>query len=284
VRTARFGLAILVIFLFRPAFADPTALEDHIAQEQRWKEAGLFILPHRPSYFMPLSYNGRPNMAPYPPGTAELEKFETKFQISLKVPVAETFFKYNMATYIAFTQVSFWQAYNSQDSSLFRNTDYEPEFFLQFNNPHALGPVTNRYSRLGYAHQSNGQGGTMSRSWNRLYAEFVFDYKNAFFSIKPWYRLTGDPANDSNPDLWKYLGYGEIRSALKLRKHELSLMFRNNLQTHDNKGAVELGWAFPLIRSMKGYVQYFNGYGESLLDYNTPVSRVSLGVSFSGWL
>jgi phospholipase A1 len=80
------------------------------------------------------------------------------------------------------------------------------------------------------------------------------------------------------------MGYGELRSALKLRAHEVSLLFRNNLKADGNKGAVELGWAFPLIRSMKGFVQYFNGYGDSLLDYNIPVSRVSVGVTFSDWL
>jgi phospholipase A1/A2 len=62
------------------------------------------------------------------------------------------------------------------------------------------------------------------------------------------------------------------------------LMFRNNLRIPDNKGAIDLGWAFPLMRSLKGYIQYFNGYGESLLDYNYPVSRVSFGISFSDWL
>jgi phospholipase A1 len=76
-----------------------------------------------------------------------------------------------------------------------------------------------------------------------------------------------------------------LRGAWKFRSgNELSLLFRNNLWTTRNKGAIELGWAFPLLPRLKGLIQYFNGYGDSLLDYNSPVNRLSAGVSFTDWL
>jgi phospholipase A1 len=276
------GFGIVALLGATPVWADPTALENRMAKEARWKEAGLFLLPHRPNYALPLSYNGQPNTAPFPAGT-DLEKYETKFQISLKVPIIEHLSKLDIAMVGAYTQASYWQTY-SNDSSFFRDNDYEPEFFLQSNQAIPMGSWAERFTRLGFAHQSNGESGSLSRSWNRLYLEFVFDHANSMISFKPWYRLTGDAANDTNPDLWKYMGYGELRGAQKLGNHELSLLFRNNLMTHDNKGAVELGWAFPLIRPMKGFIQYFNGYGDCLIDYNAPVSRISAGVSFSDWL
>ena len=62
------------------------------------------------------------------------------------------------------------------------------------------------------------------------------------------------------------------------------MMLRNNLRIPDNKGAIELGWSFPLIARVKGFIQFFNGYGDNLIDYNAPVSRISLGFSFSDWL
>ncbi|UCD36570.1 MAG: phospholipase A [Nitrospiraceae bacterium] len=31
-------------------------------------------------------------------------------------------------------------------------------------------------------------------------------------------------------------------------------------------------------------MQYYNGYGESLIDYNDYVSRVGLGIMITDWL
>jgi phospholipase A1 len=73
--------------------------------------------------------------------------------------------------------------------------------------------------------------------------------------------------------------------ALKCRGHqELSMLFRNNLKLEGNKGAIELTWTRPIIKSTDLMLQYFNGYGESLLDYDHPVNRFSIGVAFSNWL
>lgn len=44
------------------------------------------------------------------------------------------------------------------------------------------------------------------------------------------------------------------------------------------KGAVQLGWAFPLAEHLHGYVQYFSGYGYTLIDYNDFQRVLGLGV------
>ena len=60
-------------------------------------------------------------------------------------------------------------------------------------------------------------------------------------------------------------------------------MVRNNLQLPENRGALQLEWSFPLIRRVSGYVQYYVGYGESLLDYNHYVNRIGCGFILTDW-
>ena len=62
------------------------------------------------------------------------------------------------------------------------------------------------------------------------------------------------------------------------------MMLRNNLRAHDNRGAVELGWSIPITNNVKGYVTYFNGYGESLVDYNESANRIGFGVMLNDWI
>jgi len=60
-------------------------------------------------------------------------------------------------------------------------------------------------------------------------------------------------------------------------------MSRNNLESGFENGAVELGWIFSLwsYPYLKGYVHYFTGYGESLIDHDQYVSRIGIGVALT---
>jgi phospholipase A1 len=144
--------------------------------------------------------------------------------------------------------------------------------------------LRNRLLLLGLAHQSNGRAEPLSRSWNRIYAEFVLDRGRFALSLKPWYRIREPAETDNNPDIGRYMGPGELRMFYEWKKYVLALMVRNNFRLHDQKGAEQLEFSFPLTGKVKGYVQYFYGYGDTLIDYNARTNCLGVGVLLTDWL
>ncbi|MFC1503014.1 phospholipase A [Pseudomonadota bacterium] len=247
----------------------------------------LFQLsPHQPSYILPASYNSKPNKENWQKVKPDVEvnEMEVKFQISGKMKFWDNLYNDNWDLWFAYTQTAWWQLYNSDESAPFRDTNYSPEFFASYySNTDILG-FTLLETDIGFLHQSNGQAELLSRSWNRIYAHFQLAKGNFLLSLQPWYRIPEDDGDDDNPDIDKYRGYGDYRLTYKNDGHIYSILLRNNFRRSDNKGAVELSCAFPFYDTVKVYLQYYNGYGESLLDYDHYVNRVSLGILLYDWL
>lgn len=259
-------------------------------QERHLGQSPYVITPHKRNYFMPFSYVETPNEAPYEnllglvEPEDELNHEEAKFQLSLKVPVAEGLLRDDDSIFFGFTVKSFWQMYNSNLSAPFRETNYQPELFWVAPvdwNPFAADAS---YLQIGVEHQSNGRSLPLSRSWNRVYADFIWEEGSWAFSFRPWYRIpedektdASDTQGDDNPDIERYLGHFEFTSIYHGYNHEVSLMLRNNLRS-DNFGALQLDWTFPLWKRFRGHVQYFNGYGESLVDYDARIERLGIGI------
>jgi phospholipase A1 len=182
---------------------------------------------------------------------------------------------------------SFWQILNGDISRPFRETNHEPELFYTLTSSQEYFGFCKPAIQVGFSHQSNGRGGEFSRSWNRLYLDFILPQGDFTFHIKPWYRLPekseaykGDPYGDDNFDISSYMGYGELSGQWKINDgNTIDIVLRNN----HNRGAVELDWTFHLFwlredSPIKGYLQYFNGYGESMIDYNSSVNRIGIGI------
>jgi len=261
-----------------------------VESEGKARSNPFVLIPHRTNYFLPITYEKSPNEAPYATFGERLNHVEVKAQISVKVQLARQLFGDNGYLYAAYTQQLHWQAYNPKISSPFRETNHEPEVFLTFlTNSPFLG-LNNRLITIGVNHESNGQSGTLSRSWNRVFAQFVLEKNQFYLSFMPWWRIPEskkvnptDAVGDDNPDIEHYLGHGEITGLYVLGQHRMGFMLRNNLKS-DNRGALQLDWSFPIQKRVRGYLQYFYGYGESLIDYDYRSNRLGLGFSIIDWL
>jgi len=224
---------------------------------------------------------------------AKAQNLEAKFQLSFKVKAWQDVFGQDIDIWLAYTQLSFWQLYNSAFSAPFRDTNYEPELLINFRTRYeipGLRVLKLQFINVGFNHQSNGRSRPLSRSWNRIVANFGLEKQNFNLLLKTWYRLPEDQADDDNPDLAKYMGYGELWSIYYYKSMRFAVMLRNNLRGDENKGAIQLGFTVPLsllwdqLSEKFGlYLQYFNGYGESLLDYYTAANRISAGFMLVEW-
>jgi phospholipase A1 len=244
------------------------------------------ITPHKPNYLI-YTYN----FEGYNDDLLEqqfnenlrLRGGEVDFQVSFKFPVIKKILNTGPSLMFAYTNRSFWQLFDSRDSSPFRETNHEPEAWLTWYTDWKVLGFTNRAFDIGLVHQSNGRGGVLSRSWNRVYARFVMERGNAAFAIKPWYRIPERKEDDDNRDIEEYLGNFEFQGVYKHKNQLFELFFRNRLKD-DYRGALQLGWSFPVTERLNGYVQYYYGYGESLIDYNNKVNKLGIGIKLTDWL
>src|SRR3954447_4056293 len=265
-------------------------LSRHWELDTAAKQGTFLLRPHKQNYFLPVRWSSSPNNQPMsptqpPPPALALDNIESKFQLSLKTKVMERVFGSNADVWLAYTQQSSWQVYNSPLSRPFRETDYEPEAILVFPVNYDLLGLHGRFVNVGLVHQSNGRSDPLSRGWNRIYTQFGFERGNFALMARAWYRISPSYSNDDNPDIERFLGYGDLLAVYKWNeRNTVSLLVRSNLRTSDNKGAFQLDWSFPLYGRLKGYVQLFSGYGESLIDYNWRQTTFGVGVLLTDWM
>lgn len=229
---------------------------------------------------------------------------EVEFQFSLQKPLTYDLFGWNEYINVAYTQRVWWQLYSA--SAPFRETNYLPEIFMRLPTSESIDQASGlKAVKLGFLHESNGQEGYGSRSWNRLYITGMWQCDNLFLATRVWYRVpeekkydgyysggvnpeTGEvepnAAGDDNPDIENYLGYGDIKMNYLHKKNEFGALLRYNFGSGGkNRGAVDLHWSYPFFNSENTfwYVKFFSGYGESLIDYDRSVTKTAFGFSFS---
>jgi phospholipase A1 len=263
---------------------------------QRWEtedryKAGTFRFTfYRPNYILPAVWSSNVNNAPQTPtqpapaidGT--LDPVEAEFQLSFKIKLWQDILGGDSALWLGYTQKSFWQVYNADLSRPFRETNYEPELIWALPTNYRLLGLEGRLLALGLVHQSNGRADPLSRSWNRVYAMAAFERGPFVLQVKPWYRLPDSEEKDDNPDIVDYIGSVELLGFYQWPNQiTTALRLRTTFASSPSWGSAQLDVRFPIVSDLKGYVQLFSGYGESMIDYNFRKTAIGLGISIGTW-
>lgn len=200
-----------------------------------------------------------------------------KFQISISQKLTRTTLPWHTYLYLFYTQKVFW---NVLENSM-------PMSDLNFNPGIGLAkPLfdhsTGRYigkAMLVIEHESNGRDGVESRSWNRitLGGNILLD-RNIMVHAKAWIPII-DGMN--NKDILKYCGI--FQSGMEVMSNDRR--WRGSMVTIKRSGwnlnfnvVLELCYRFFKNDNQYFFMQYYNGYGEGLLEYNRYHSEIRVGL------
>ncbi|MGE0310959.1 MAG: phospholipase A [Lautropia sp.] len=274
----------------RPARPDaPADAGDPVGwREQADRRARFGLLPHRPTYFLPISHTG--DLAPRDPGLGQDAQTEIKFQLSFKLPLFGTADPRRASFFVGYTLQAWWQAYQFDRSNPFREYNHEPEFFYSMPLERTLAGWRLARFDAGFSHHSNGSEEGESRSWNRFFVDLRAERGNWWTSVRPWWRIpeavfkANRDSKDDNVDIGSYYGYGEWRLGY-VAEDGASATALLRWNPSSGRGAVQLDLSTPtgFNPRIRWYLQGFAGYGESLANYDRVIRRASVGLMFSDW-
>lgn len=259
-----------------------TSFTRQIAAERQSLDRSYGLTPHNPNYLMAWSLRNDPNQDLLEGEEARLDEQEAVLQVSVKFPLWRRMLHSDNDLLFSYTSKSWFQAYNSALSKPFRETNYEPEIFWRhYGGPRLPLGVQVAGWDLGYNHQSNGRSEPLSRSWDRLMGRLALDVTpNLALLLRAWYRFSESADEDDNPDIYRYMGYGDFRAIWTPNRNTFTAMLRPGTREQ----GFQLTWSYPITKHFRIYTEYFNGYGESLIDYDRRVERIGIGFAINDYL
>jgi len=272
-----------------PASRSPGVVSERARLERRNAFNPYVLTAHRQNFILPAYGTTSLNERVYEDndiGYEGLQPVELRFQISLKAQLnGRDLMLKDDSLWFGLTLAAWWQLYNGDDSRPFRETNYTPELF--YLKPLLWGPFGGSTTLLfGLVHESNGQQVGLSRSWNRVYAGLIYERGDFALRVRPWYRIPedakktpDDPDGDDNPDILDFLGHGDLGLYWRHENREYGALLRANTDT--GKGALRLSYTFPFNDRFRGLVEYFGGYGDSLIDYDHFQQRLGIGIALT---
>lgn len=257
----------------RAATASPAAEAPTVAAEVIPPAPALSF--YDPMYFV-VGANG---------GTTARFQLSFKYRLFDEAGAAVGLLPFLGGLHFGYTQTSLWDL--GSDSAPFRDTSYRPALFYEWAIPVAAGSRHRSWLRAGVEHESNGRDGDKSRSINTAFVQLDWQYRlgqgQTHIGVTP--KVWGYLEKSDNPDIQRYRGYGEL--GLRFGRDEgwlAKLMLRRG---KGGVGTSQVDLSYPLRQSIFSsvgaflHLQYFDGEGETLLDYRRaghPQLRIGISI------
>jgi phospholipase A1 len=275
------------LFTGKPVFR---SLSDRWELDSATRRGTFLITPYKPVYVTAGRWSSDPNEQPVSenpaynyPFNIPLGRYEARFQFSMKVKALQGIFGKHGDLWVAYTQKSHWQVYNTTFSRPFRETNYEPELILNFATNFSFLGLKTRMLGIAFNHQSNGRAIPLSRSWNRVILHAGFERGKWVVLLRPWLRLPD--AEDENPAVADNIGRADATVIFRTGRNLFSIVGSHSLRAgKKNRGQTQFDWTFPVTGNLRGDLQILHGYGETLIDYNHRQTTIGLAVSLVDWL
>lgn len=212
-----------------------------------------------------------------PPVGQKIRKDNTniKFQISIAQRLTKTTLPGGTYLFLFYTQKCFWNVL--ENSMPMTDLNFNPGIGLTkpfFAKNRYIGKLT-----FMIEHESNGRDGEESRSWNKVsLAANIFVDKQLMVHGKAWIPII-DSSNNS--DILDYSGIYQMGLQMISQNQRftgsVTLVKRRGWNLNYNT-IVELAYRFNRRDNQYFFLQYYNGYGEGLLDYNKFHSQLRVGI------
>ena len=200
---------------------------------------------------------------------------DVKFQISFQQRLTKSVLPGHTYLYLFYTQKAMWNVF--ERSLPFHDLNFNPGIGLSryvIMKNQLIGKIT-----MMVEHESNGRDGTASRSWNKIsWAGEAYISPNLMAHAKFWIPIVD---GEYNRDILKYSGISQagFQAISNDQKWvlDMTLVKRKGWNLNFNT-IVQLGYRINHNSNQFIMLQYYNGYGETLLDYNQYHSRIRFGL------
>jgi hypothetical protein len=171
--------------------------------------------------------------------------------------------------YFGYTQTSLWDLQSA--SKPFKDTTYRPSFFWKWERRDERTWID--AARLGFEHESNGQAGIESRSINMLFVRPEWRWRKPDGRVLEFTpKIYTYIDKEENPDIAAYRGYVDWRVRYDTGAQWIGTAVARVGTAGKGGLLVDLSRRARDMRvgPLSGYlhIQYFNGYGETIVDYN----------------